>query len=446
MTLVPSLRTRGRLAPVLIAVAVAAGGGLAIPSVAAAKAVPCTVTIGSRSYTELGTALSDARDGDTLTLRGVCPGPVAIGYDITLRGAPMTYYGNPLDPKIAVGGPALAVLSIGAGVTATVQGLTIARYTTSGANGGGISVGPGAHLTLRSVRVLGDASDAAGGGIWAGIGAHLTITGRSLIADNTADRGGGLAAESGSVIEIRGRTRFGNNVATEGGAILADGASIHVGGRAIIEGSGASTGNGGAILATGGSILVDGRAIIRDGSATNGGGIAATGTAVTVRGHARLGGSHARNAGGVLFLTGGASLLIEGDARIDHGSSDAAGGGLLLSGLASALISGNARIAANTAGTVGGGIDTAGTSLAIAGSARIVGNSATQEGGGFFVASGAVVGQSSLVRVRLNHAGGTGGGGVYVGNGASLLGLQCGTELVDNTPDQVRSFTGAGDC
>ncbi len=60
---------------------------------------PCTVTVGTRTYGSLQAAIDAAKDGATITVRGVCRGPVRIDRRkaLTIEGVPPTAAGCPDD-------------------------------------------------------------------------------------------------------------------------------------------------------------------------------------------------------------------------------------------------------------------------------------------------------------------------------------------------------------
>ena len=173
---------------ILTALALAAGMLVALAPSAVAGPPSCAVanTRTDKGYGVLQEAVTAAKAGDKLEVKGTCIGNTLVDRDITLRGvANKAFPGVPtLD-----GNRQGRVLTINGGTT-TILNLTITNGQTSG-SGGGIYVATAA--VLNGVLVTGNTAGATqfGGGIEADLGSSLTLT-KSTVDGNTAGSSGGI--------------------------------------------------------------------------------------------------------------------------------------------------------------------------------------------------------------------------------------------------------------
>lgn len=420
------------------------------------------------THTTLAGALSAARSGDSLTLRGVCAGGVSTGKSIALRG---------IRPAGAVA-PAIAgpsddpLLRVTAGGNLRLATITV-RGGRSDSDAAGIAVAVGARAVLTSVIVRANESGLGAGGI--DVDGTLLIRGRSRVSGNVSGfTVGGIRGNSARIV-IGGRTRVSGNAGSGGGGIRSDGpgAQLRVTGRTVIAGN-ESSGPGGGITVSAGTLVVAGEARIQGNRAETGGGIALFGDAVaTLTGTAIVGENVADGRGGGIAAGslpgdahdlvldravsvvaneapegGGISIIggeisLEGDATITGNGASTAGGGILAREVESFRIVGNAVVSANESEGTGGGIHLDASPLAIGAFAEVRRNRALGSGGGIHAENGSAILVLGSARIRQNQAGVPGGGGILLADSFVSYQETCAIHVRLNTPDQVREL-GAG--
>ena len=182
-------------------------------SVVATGAETCVVTNTRTGATDgtLAAAVTAAKGGDELTVRGVCRGTTSIGKDLTIRGIrPAGAAAPTLDGKNL-----REVVGIEKGAKVTMKRLLVTRgvgisFVFATVGGGIVNSGT---LVLRGVRVaLNNAS--VGGGIFNG--GRLTLGKGTIVTDNHAwVQGGGVANSDGATVIIRSTGRISSNQADE---------------------------------------------------------------------------------------------------------------------------------------------------------------------------------------------------------------------------------------
>src|SRR5262245_31616753 len=186
----PSKNHRVKMYALALPVAFVLGAAMLVALVPAAvgKAPSCAVsnTRTHKGYSLLQDAITAAKAGDTLEVKGICVGNSSIDRDITLSG--VTNNAFPGEPTLD-GNRQGRVLRIDAGTT-TIQNLTITNGQTS-ASGGGIYVATAA--VLKNVAVTANSAGATqfGGGIEADLGSSLTLI-NSTVSGNSAGSSGGI--------------------------------------------------------------------------------------------------------------------------------------------------------------------------------------------------------------------------------------------------------------
>jgi plastocyanin len=156
--------------PALLVAALVAGVHGTVPALAASTS---SVDCGSSS---LQAAIDAAGSGDTLLVSGTCEGSFFISKSLTLQG----------DPTAALnGGRAGRVLMIDAGVTVSIDGLTIASGWVDDPGGGIYNSGT---LTLAHSTLTGNHAEGHGGGLYNDGNATVVA---STVAGNTSRDGGG---------------------------------------------------------------------------------------------------------------------------------------------------------------------------------------------------------------------------------------------------------------
>lgn len=302
----------------------------AVPAVGASKgACRVTNTRTDRVFRSLATAVQEAQDGQSLTVRGTCRGTVIVAHDVTISGVRPRGYPVPTLNGNLEG----STLTVAPATTVTIRKLTITGGTGSengGTVGGGIrNLGT---LTLRSVKVTGNTAD-YGGGIHNN--GTLTITGASRVTGNHGYKGGGI--DDRGTLTVGGTTRVEGNAVDRypadnlsvGGGIRADGAAgvVTIGEGATVTGNSSPADGGGIALGNGATLSVDGSATVTGNTAGHrGGGIAAVSATVQLAGSASVTTNSATDVGGGVYLLS-ATLGMTGLATISANTA-ANGGGI----------------------------------------------------------------------------------------------------------------------
>ena len=151
-------------------------------------------------------------------------------------------------------------ITISAGVTVQMDGVTIDSCSNSSGSGGGIY--NAGTLSLTDCTIKDCTSGNMGGGIYIKNGGSLTMSGTE-VSGNTAKQGGGIYVESNATAvissgEISGNTATGTQNLNGGGGIYSNGGTLKISGGAITENSAAKDGGGlycyGTCTMTGGTI------------------------------------------------------------------------------------------------------------------------------------------------------------------------------------------------
>lgn len=165
------------------------------PVASASGRPPCLVSdeATGTGHHSLQAAIDAGGAGAILLLKGTCAGASTVPRDLTIRGRS----NKPFGAATLDGEWSGTVLTIEAGVSVTVEDVTITRGEGSGAHGAGGVVNHGrlsgggitnqGTLVLQDSAVTHNASLYGGGVVNEGV-AHLV---RSLVADNEAGREGG---------------------------------------------------------------------------------------------------------------------------------------------------------------------------------------------------------------------------------------------------------------
>jgi len=360
-------------------------------------------------------ALTKASPGDTLIIGGgTYTGTVEIAKWVTMEGGysaiPNPFSGGKLwlrtscDPSFTVldGLRAGRVISIGSGVTVTINCLTIANGDASGP--GGDAYG-------------GD----AGGGVYAWLPGKVLIS-NAVITNNTvgpSGYGGGIYVAGGSL--VLSRTQVVSNLASLGGGLYLDGAL-----SAVIENSDlvknhAWNSGGGVRTVSSRNVMIVASTFLTN-SASYGGGLEISfGSGAVVTGSTFSGNSVGGSGGGInLWWSGGPHIqnnaIFSNEAVQD-------GGGIYIYGNTSSpsLISGN-TITHNQA-TRGGGVYLGNSSqkATLFSENRLFANSAAY-GGGLYLEDSLSTLRNNFISVNsASYGGGGNGGGIYVDGGTSHM-------------------------
>lgn len=269
----------------------------------------------------------------------------------------LTLHGDPAADIVVqpAGGASIRVFHVHAGVTATIQNLTVRNGVSNYGDAGGGIYNEGTltatSVTVRDCSMLGAF---AGAGIFHA-GTLLTLNG-CLIQGNTGWSGGGLAATAPTIIS--NSTFDGNHAngttASGGGIYVFNGGSVDATATAFTSNDNI-TGNGGGICAASGTTTTLKRCGL-SGNTThyNGGAVSARGIFIAV--NSTFSGNQAGAGGGGIFLENidsgsHVSFCTLADNTADSDADNAGNGGGLYANMGSSAgilqLKGNA-IAGNT--------------------------------------------------------------------------------------------------
>jgi hypothetical protein len=333
------------------------GPGGETPEPGAASCTVCDDT-DDCPFTSIQAAIDAATAGSTIT---ICEGKykenITISKNLTLIGE-----NNDVELDGAGGN---SVVTVPRGVTATIQGLTIADGTgqeVAGEIAGG-GIFNGGDLTLVDVIVQDNTA-----GIGAGIAnlnlANLTLD-NTIVQENDAkddeafrgvSQGGGIYNEF--VLILRNGSVITENEASQGGAIYnarpgEGGNALTISGGSRIEDNTADT-DGAGIYSDGGEVTIDGSSVVGNKAKGNGGGIFSRDSGpLTIRNDSVIESNEAQNGGGVYNQ---AATFTSIDSSIAENEADDLGGGIFNIGAGATVALQASTVFENDAGDLGGGI------------------------------------------------------------------------------------------
>jgi hypothetical protein len=194
----------------------------------------CDVT-----HCSLREAIASATPGATITFAESATGTITLTSTLQINKN-LTITGPGAAQLTVSGDNAHRVFTFGAGVTASLSGLTIADG--SAANGGGIYKTIGT-LTITDCVISGNQATGSGGGIYNATGT-LIIT-DCVVSGNQAGGAGGIVSYGGGAVWITESTISGNTAATgNGGGMYAYLTTLTLE-RSTLSGNTAAAGNGG---------------------------------------------------------------------------------------------------------------------------------------------------------------------------------------------------------
>ncbi len=331
-----------------------AGGSLGVTTFNITSPCDSNLTVTSNANSGNGTlrqAIAEACNGSTINFdMNQVVSPITLTTGELLINKNLTIQGPGANQLTVSGNLASRIFNINAGMTVTINGLTMAdgRRTGAGTNQGGAVFNSGL-LTITNSIISGNSvsgtTDSQGGGIYSASGSTLqidnsTITGNSVTGGGASNGGGGIFSIGTSLIMINS-TISANSV------------------------SGATNQNsGGGILKTGGTVLT-----IKDS---------------TISGNSATGGSLTQGAGIADFGTSSiTNSTLSGN--LASGASGNTGGAIFHSGSTMTLT--NCTLSSNSA-TDGGGITRIGGTVNVR-NTIIAGNSGTKpDVNGIFVSQG----------------------------------------------------------
>jgi hypothetical protein len=261
-------------AALAVSLGVAGTGVAAAAPPAHADAKPCLVVDTNSGHTDasLQAVVTAAAAGDTLFVKGTCSGPTEIGKNLTVSG--QSAGGN----KTATlnGGGQGTVLTIGAGVTVTLNTLII---TGGGAGEIGSGISNDGTLTLNHSSVTGNTVGFLGGGggifnaVLTGAGAiergGALILNDSTVSDNTSPQGDAGGIFNTGTVTLNGTSSISGNNGGSGGGIFNEAGTVTLNGRSTITGNTAQTGAG---IYNDGTVTMNGSSTITGNTASGTGG------------------------------------------------------------------------------------------------------------------------------------------------------------------------------
>lgn len=310
-------------------------------------------------------AIADAGDGDTIVFDGdytiVLGSTLIISKDLTIdgEGQAITVSGN----------DAVRVFTVYTDTHVTFDNLTIARGKVTVGDGAGLSIEPGAVVTLTHSAVVSNTTteeSGRGGGLF-NRGTLTVIS--TTFSSNIAGSSGGWTDAHGGALYSRGtlslmNSRLSDNVAygtggaiynTRGAATIQD--SVVLSNTAFCGGGGIANGWQGTMTVT--NSTISDNAFSGDSCESSGGGINNDGGTLTVQNSLIYGNRCEAYGGGGLGNSGG-TLMVIGNAV--YSNAVGADGGGLYSWYDAALIVQDCTIYSNTAASWGGGIYNGGSS------------------------------------------------------------------------------------
>jgi len=228
------------------------------------------------TLTDLQTAITAAKSGDTLDVTGECVGNFEVPSEMTLT---------------LMGMPTAVLNGNGSGTVLTVKGADTVILTDlliTGGNDESALVTPGGgiysqgNLTLNGTSQVSDNYSEWGGGGIGSNGGSITLDGSAQVDNNTSpDDGAGIDLDLGGSLTLGGSAQVDDNTSTgAGGGIFNGGATVTLNDSSQVDDNSADAtgdlGGGGGIFnglndTTGGTVNLNGSAQVDGNSATNGG-------------------------------------------------------------------------------------------------------------------------------------------------------------------------------
>jgi hypothetical protein len=361
----------------LLALTTAALGTTLLGPLQASAASTCVVenVRTGRSSGTLGEAVAAATTGDTLNVSGTCEGATTLDKNLTIAGQIPKGFARPrLQLKTSERG---SVVSVNAGVTATITSLTISGGTGSedptfgnGIAGGGVR--NDGSLTLEDSTVSQNTSPEleAGAGLFNGHRASLTLT-NSLVSGNRTSTNPELPSQGAGITDYEGSLTL--NYTT-------------------VRGNTAGGGGGGIKCVRGfPAVTLNHSTVTENTAGLAGGGIDNSRCTQMTLTNSTVSGNTAGGAGGIFGEEGTLTLTnstVSGNKANFTAPLHANGGGIFYTD-GSVTLSGSSSVEGNTAENGAGIFSSVKNSVVLEDSSSVNGNKASGEGGGIFnLASG----------------------------------------------------------
>jgi hypothetical protein len=274
------------------------GAAALLAGPAARPALAATCSVPSAQYTTIASALADPNCSTVNVAAGTYDEhSLSITHAVTVMGAAA---GSTIIDGQSAGG----VISVGSGVIATLNNLTIRNGNSGSGSGGVLNQGT---VTLTNVT-LSDNTGGQGGGIFNLANATLTNV---TLSGNTASLGGGMNNNGGAATLTN--VTLSGNTATIGGGILNLNSGTATLTNVTLSGNTASSGgSGGGMNNNGGAATLTLTNVTLSGNTGgNGGGILNNGGAATLT-NVTLSGNTASGGGGGIYNNGGTVTLRSG--------------------------------------------------------------------------------------------------------------------------------------
>src|SRR5216684_2247782 len=316
-----------------------------------------TLTVcASGCYTTIAAAIAAANPlgGDTISIQDASHNEanITVDRDLTIQGQGAT--------NTAVDGTGISgsVFTISAGVTATIQDVTIRNG--SAFLGGGIY--NNGTVTISNGTLSGNSAGYGGGGILNGGGATATISNSTLSSNSAAVVAGGILNEG--TLTISNSTLSSNSAAAGAGGILNGfGATATISNSTLSSNSApgsSNSGPGGAGGILNGGTLTISNSTLSGNSADFDGGIFNDFGATATISNSTLSGNSAEFDGGGILNGSGARVTIS-NSTLSGNSAGVYGGGIYNNGFGATVTISNSTLSGNSAGVYGGGIYNVGT-------------------------------------------------------------------------------------
>jgi chitodextrinase len=327
-------------------------------------------------HSSIQAAINAAASGDTIVLaREVFVETIVVDRDLTIRGASSA-------ASIIDGAAAGTVIVVPAGVSVTLESLTVRNGRTSGNGGGILNQGTlWASDIVVSSNVAATLPSSAGGGIYST--GQLTLVDSTLTANESYSGGGGLYVSGLTATALVERTNLVENRVHDMTTDFRGGGGIHVASADVTVRDSRIVGN--RTDFTGGGVTVRGSsADVQIIDTTIDANISRLGVGVTLQTSARLtirGSTISNNTGAAGTTSSGGGLRAGAPVTITNStifgnSATGSGGGILAE---STVTLDSVTIAGNSSG-FGGGIASFSAGTTLINNSIVFGNSATNFG------------------------------------------------------------------
>lgn len=329
-------------------------------------------------------ALLDAAPGDTIdfhaSLSGATIGPDPLTLEPLRITKDLTIDGSALPSKVSLSGDLdgdgtgdTGVISVQAGVVASLKNLIITRGNTAGAGPGIANSG---NLTIVDCEVTHNVSSSKGRGGGIATFGPMSISG-STIANNTSGLGGGGIAVNIAAFTMTNSNVTGNGTPGNGGGIwvsLANAGGVTITGSTIAGNT--ATFDGAGIYNEGQPVNLIGSRVTGNTSGGNGGGLFG-GFAIN---SSVVSNNTAGFSGGGIYVEGNKSLTVTASTLAGNQAASGGYGGAILnrSSATSTLI--NSTLSGNSAG-FGGGIYNQSSGVVNLASVTLANNQSPNPGG-----------------------------------------------------------------